>query len=84
MDFRWRLVRRMGRVLLILLLPLLLFAQIPNASFENWSNDEPDGWFTNNIVPAAVTVRRSTMSNTGVFGLKGTVISYFGLNLAPL
>ena len=59
--------------LLILTTPLM--AQIPNASFENWTNGEPDGWATSNSPPNFITVTASTESHSGTKALRGQVIT---------
>jgi len=48
-----------------------LFAQIPNAGFENWTNGNPDDWVTDNIpaippfFPGAYPVTQSTDKYSG-------------------
>lgn len=73
-------------LLLMLVMPLTVLAQIPNASFENWTGAaEPftlTSWFTNNLpgfppyVPAAIPVTRSTTAHTGTYAVQGTVVGY--------
>ncbi|MBI4546542.1 MAG: hypothetical protein HY707_01075 [Ignavibacteriae bacterium] len=55
--------------------PLLTFSQIPNASFENWTNGEPDGWATSNSPPDFITTTASSESHTGTKALRGEVIT---------
>lgn len=59
----------------------LLQAQILNAGFENWTNNEPDNWFTNNVPGAWVTVSSSTTSFTGVNAAKIEIADF---NNAPM
>jgi len=54
----------------------LLFAQIPNAGFENWTGGEPDGWVTNNADPYFF-VTQSNSSHSGSSALKGESLNYF-------
>jgi len=64
----------MNKFLLLLLLPFLVFAQIPNASFENWSDTEPDGWWTSNIEGLLSPVTQSADAFSGSFAIKGEVV----------
>jgi len=51
-------------ILFLTILNLSLFAQdIPNAGFENWTNGNPDGWFTFDFLGDAVI--QSTVSHSG-------------------
>jgi hypothetical protein len=52
-----------------------LVAQIPNASFENWTNGEPDGWATSNSPPDFITITASNESHGGTKALRGQVIT---------
>lgn len=57
---------------LCLCIPVFVFAQIPNNSFEVWAGyitEEPTGWITNNI-PYHVSVSKTTESYTGLFAAK--------------
>ncbi len=56
---------------------LTLFAQIPNAGFENWQGNEPEGWLTNNLPGTVEPVSPSTDSHSGSFALRGEVKSFF-------
>ncbi len=57
-----------------------VFSQVPNNSFEQWTNGEPDGWFSNNLVIAnvvnLVTVTQSSDAHSGSSSLRGEVINY--------
>jgi hypothetical protein len=55
----------------------VLYPQIPNSSFENWTQGNPDDWTTNNNVPGAFTpVTQSSDPHSGSFAarieIKGT------------
>ncbi len=63
--------------LFLLVLPFVLGAQIPNAGFEQWTAGEPDGWITSNAQGVAVPVTQSTMSHSGLFALRGQVMTTF-------
>lgn len=57
---------------LCLCIPVFVFAQIPNNSFEEWAGyitEEPTGWITNNI-PNHISVSKTTESYTGMFAAK--------------
>jgi hypothetical protein len=81
---------RVGLIVLVVLsfLQGRGFAQIPNASFESWSEGIPTDWFTSNIVvlgiPYAVNVTQATDAYSGSSAAQGTVISYFGTPYSPL
>lgn len=57
----------------LLLFSIISSAQIPNASFENWTKVngiyEPDGWITNNLPPDNVSITRDTISKEGNYAL---------------
>ncbi len=53
-----------------------VFAQLPNSSFEQWTNGEPDGWYTNNFPSISiVSVTQSSDAHSGSSSVKGEVIS---------
>ena len=52
-------------------------AQIPNASFENWTGDDPDGWFTGNNSQFQF-VTKSTTAHDGSFAAQCNVIDFLG------
>jgi hypothetical protein len=66
----------MYRTLIIILVLFFIqsaFAQIPNASFENWTSGNPDGWITaNNILVTNVT--QSTTAFSGLSSARGEVV----------
>jgi hypothetical protein len=66
----------MYRTLIIFLVLFFIqsaFAQIPNASFENWTNGNPDGWFTSNNI-LAINVTQSTTAFNGSSAVRGEVV----------
>lgn len=57
---------------LCLCIPVFVFEQIPNNSFEDWAGyttEEPVGWITNNH-PTHISVSKTTESYTGLFAAK--------------
>lgn len=64
-------------VSLSLVFTQIILAQVPNGGFEQWTNGEPDGWFTNNFPQLSlVTVTQSSDAHNGTSSLKGEAISY--------
>jgi hypothetical protein len=65
---------------LFFLFSSLLFSQIPNAGFENWTGGEPNGWTSNNIsFPLLVTtVSQSNQAHSGSSAVKLSPSSVFG------
>jgi len=47
-------------------------AQLLNGDFEQWTNDEPDHWYTNNDFSNTI-VTQTTDSHSGTYALKGGV-----------
>ena len=56
-----------------------VFAQIPNASFEDWTAGNPNGWEVSNQAPLLVTVSQSTDAQAGTSSANLTVSSFQGL-----
>jgi len=67
----------------LLLLPVLGLAQIPNPSFENWTNLNPDGWLVNISPPLLLPVSSSNDARTGSYALKGEIVNDLGLPFGP-
>lgn len=70
-------------VLLALMLVALFqnnaFSQeIPNAGFENWTNGEPDGWYSDNISGSVTPVTQSSQSHSGSSAVKINLALNFG------
>jgi len=59
------------------------FAQIPNPSFENWTNGFPDGWSANNVPGFVVPVTPVQPGAEGTYALQGEVVSFLGLGNYP-
>jgi hypothetical protein len=77
----------MNKIVLIFFLCLItqsVFAQIPNAGFENWTGGAPDGWVTSNIT-GFTNVTQSGTSHSGSNAVRGEVITLFpGYVLQPV
>ncbi len=68
---------------------LILFAsttiaQIPNAGFETWTGNDPDGWVTDNASPVYTTVTPTTNAHSGSYAVRGDVVSYFTAIIEPV
>jgi hypothetical protein len=70
-------------VFLLFLSVQLSFAQIPNASFESWTNGEPDQWVTSNSTPDYVPFTQTNDAHQGTYAIQGTVVSIQGFS-API
>jgi Secretion system C-terminal sorting domain len=56
-----------------------LYAQVPNAGFENWTSGSPDGWdAASNITGYAVNITKSTDAHSGSSALRGDVVNLSG------
>lgn len=74
----------MSSLALLICCALPLFAQIPNPGFENWTNNNPDGWITTNAPPTYTNVTRTTTAHSGSAALRGEVVSVFAVPIPPL
>jgi len=63
---------------LFFLFSCVLFSQIPNAGFENWTGGEPNGWITGNFPPFMTNVTQSPESYSGSSAIKLSIESYLG------
>jgi hypothetical protein len=78
------MINRLLPVIALLILNIQSsFAQIPNGSYENWTNGNPDSWSPNNFFPDLITVTSTTDAHDGSFALKGEVVSYNGGAVPP-
>lgn len=57
-------------LLFLLFIPQLFFAQIPNYSFENWTNGNPADWTTNNITGYLTPVTQSVIAHSGSYSAR--------------
>jgi hypothetical protein len=76
-----KLLKVLVTLALITLIQNSASSQIPNAGFENWTNGEPDNWFTNNNLGLGTLVTQSSESHSGSSAIKLEVVStIFGVN----
>ena len=61
-----------------------VFAQIPNAGFENWTAGSPTGWFANNVPAVYTTITSSTTMHSGSYAVRGDVINFLSNPVQPL
>ena len=75
-------------ILLILCLPITLFAQkdspnlIKNWDFERFTGDNPDGWDTSNIPGTLTVVSAAKISKSGAHAVKCEVKDFYGSLIA--
>ena len=61
------------------------FSQVPNSGFEQWTNGEPDGWYTNNFPTISIVpVTQSSDAHSESSSVKGEVINSLEGVYAPL
>ena len=77
------MIPRTGMLLGLLLTTCVSSAQIPNPSFENWTNSRPDGWITPNLPGIFVPVTPYQPAAAGSLALKGTVLGLPEGNIPP-
>jgi hypothetical protein len=75
-----KILTQMKKTLLLLLslLPIGLYAQIPNAGFETWAAGNPDQWSSNNIPGIATPVSQSSDAHSGTKSVQIEVVTAFG------
>ena len=71
-------------VVLMCLVKSSALSQIPNASFESWTNGDPDGYVTSNINGIVTNVTQSTVAHTGSSAVRGDVVQFFTQVLQPV
>ena len=72
-----------GVVTTLVLLSATAFAQIPNAGFENWTNDTITGWWSNNVAPLYATISKTTTAHGGSYGVRGDVVQFYTQTVQP-
>ena len=70
-----KLLKVLVTLALITLIQNSASSQIPNAGFENWTNGEPDNWFSDNIMGVGTPVTQSSESHSGSSAIKLEVVS---------
>lgn len=58
-------------------------AQIPNAGFENWTGNYPNGWVTNSVPGIVEPITQSTNAHSGSYAVRGEVLNAFGIPFPP-
>jgi hypothetical protein len=71
-------------MLALLIIPVFLFAQIPNPGFEQWTAGYPDGWLTNNNPAIGNPITQSGTSHSGSSAAKGAVLGVIGGAYPPI
>jgi hypothetical protein len=77
------MIHRVLSVLVVMGIAASASAQIPNPSFENWTNGFPDGWYTTNIPGFVTPVTAVQPGAAGNFALQGEVVTFAGLGSFP-
>src|SRR5262245_56813618 len=69
-----------------LLRSVLLQAQVPNNSFENWNSTDPDNWQTSNTINgnSIVSVTKVNSAKAGSNAMKLATWSYQGFVFGPV
>ncbi len=67
----------------ILFLSCMLYAQIPNAGFENWTGNTPDNWYANNFPSMWTTITKSSTTHSGTGAVRGEVVSFSNTIVPP-
>lgn len=67
----------------VLVLSLGAYAQVPNGGFENWTNGSPDNWYTSNIQGVATPITQTSDAHSGSSALKGEVVSFYTYSYPP-
>jgi hypothetical protein len=77
-----------SRILLIVagifLLPVIIFAQILNGGFEDWTGINPDNWYVNNVPGFYVPITESSTSHSGNHALEGQVVTFSNTTVPPI
>lgn len=73
----------LASIMAMFLLPAISFAQILNGGFEDWTNDNPDNWLTNNVPGFYVPISQSNSNHSGSYSVKGEVVDYSTVAMPP-
>lgn len=74
-------MRISGLLVLSHLSAVFALAQIPNAGFEDWSGNEPNGWRTSNAPPVYTNVVRSDTAHGGLHSARGDAVLVGGVSV---
>src|SRR5687767_438297 len=77
------MLKHLIKLVCLLVIPISAFNQIPNPSFEDWSNSLPDDWFTNSTPPDLIPVCSSTDAHAGSYALKCEIVDDHGVAFGP-
>jgi hypothetical protein len=58
------------------------YAQIPNPGFENWTDGDPDGWSTYDVLWNSVT--QSADAHSGSYAVRLEIIDFMGSPMPPI
>lgn len=70
--------------LLCLIYSSVLFSQILNSGFENWTDGEPDNWWSNNVPGVVTGVTQSNESHSGNYAARLDIVDLGGSPYFPL
>jgi len=71
--------------IIIVVAPLSIYAQIPNAGFEDWDTCNPIDWATSDGDCSVFNpVTKSTDVHGGSSAVRGEVISFISINITPI
>ncbi|MCW8850906.1 MAG: T9SS type A sorting domain-containing protein [Melioribacteraceae bacterium] len=77
-------MNKIKTVIILFCFSMSITAQIPNAGFENWSDElTPESWVTNNFLSAWTPVVRSNNSKSGTYAAKLEIVNYNGIPMIP-
>ncbi len=76
-------MKLINAILLLMVLPVIAICQIPNASFENWTNSAPDDWQINSSPPSLLPVTQSTDAHSGNYALRCEIVDDSGIPFGP-
>lgn len=68
---------------LVLVLFLGAYAQVPNGGFENWTNGNPDSWYTSNYPGVVTPITQTSDAHGGSSALKGEAVSVSSYVFSP-
>jgi hypothetical protein len=71
---------RIAAVFVALMMTAIASAQIPNPSFENWTDEQPDGWVTNNVPGSITAITRVQPAAAGTYALQGEVVPFLEIS----
>ncbi len=69
-------------LILIVTTSAIIFSQVPNGGFENWTNGNPDNWSTTNNAQFS-NITQTTDAHSGTYAVKGEVVSFSGFSITP-